>query len=261
MNRTRRSILAGTAALLGAGCLGRGAEDGSPSDTTPTGTTTTTPPAGTTSPPPTGTTETPDGSSLQGVSVHQSVAKRGTVHTDVASGVFVVATFVDDGATSRSGTTLVLDGASHDPVDWVVPAPDGEVAAGFEFPTDGVDAGGGRIEWGSASTSLSEATLARLRSPPQFSVREFSVPDAAPVRSDVTAEFIVENTGESDGRFLAELGTLALSDQSEITVEVPAGERATATQSVTLFREHGEETVVLGTGDDRLERTVSLEES
>lgn len=244
MQRTRRAVLSSTVALLGAGCLGRRSPGGTPEETTSTD-----------------GNETPDGSPLETVAVHQSIRKRGVAHTDVKTGVFVVGTFADDGTVERNDVALSLDGTRHDPVDWVVPASDGTVAVAFEFPKEGSAATDGTLEWGTGSWSLSDGTLKRLSSPPQFTVREFSIPDEAPGDSEITATIGVENTGESDGRFLAEFGSMRLSDQSEITIQVPAGERVSASRSINLHQQEGEETLVLDWGNDRLKRTVSLDQT
>lgn len=243
MQRTRRAVLGSLVAVLGAGCLGRRSPGGTPEDATSTD-----------------GNRTPGGSPLERVNVYQSIRKRGVAHTDVESGVFLVGTFADDGTVERNDVALRLDGTRHEPVDWVVPAPDGSVAVGFEFPTDGIEAANGRLDWGSGSWSLTSETLERLSTPPQFTVREFSVPDRAPGESEITATITVENTGGSDGRFLAEFGSTRLSDQSETTIQVPAGERVTETRSVVLHQRDGEATIVLGWGADRVERTVTLDQ-
>jgi len=247
---SRRSLLAlagGTIAAL-AGCTGRGTDPATATTTTDTTTTTT-------------------DVALEAVTVRRSIRVVGSAHWSVEPGLFVVAAFSAPGIERPHGVAarevvLVLDGDVRVPSDRSLvensQRPDAASVA-FPVPEAGVDVTSGRVAWGERSWDLPERVLARLAAPPAFTVRRFEVPKTTPVGEDVTATLTVENVGGSDGRLLAELGSSALSDRPEVTVEVPAGERVTRQLEVNVVTyEPGGIRVVLDRGDDRLERPVTL---
>jgi len=240
---TRREVLglalAGGAAVGLAGCAGG---PGATTDDEDTDTTTEAVPAPET------------------VTVHRSVRTMGVAHLDVRGGLYVVAGFATEDAAdgARSAATLVLDGESRDPVDRLVRPLDGGPGVAFEVPAEGVDAEAGRVRTDTDATALTDESLARLAEPPAFDLVSFSVPDAEASRETATAALAVANTGGSDGRFLAELGTDRLSDRGETGVEVPAEDRTSREESVDLHgrAESGSETVVLEWPDGTAERPV-----
>lgn len=139
------------------------------------------------------------------------------------------------------------------------------VSIAFPAPTELIDPDGA-ILWNDdsdsavASWSLSQEVLDVLAAPPLFSIESFSVPETASPESSIDATISVKNTGDSDGEFLAELGSTQLSDQGEIAVDVPTRETVSHTESVSLHGQAGnEETIVLDWGQQTLERTVKIE--
>jgi len=262
---TRRSVLAlagsGLAGL--AGCTGDG--PGTPTDATtrttddPTTTTTvrdrTDPATSTTADPP--ATPVP---SVEAVSVHRSVRTVRVAHLGVRGGLYVVAAVATDDAAgrARSTTALALDGESRDPLDRIVRPVDGSSGVAFEVPAEGVDADTGQVAVGDDAWPLDDAALARLADPPVFSVESFEVSGEADAGDAATATLTVANTGGTDGRFLAELGSTRLSDRGEVAVPVLAGERTTHRETVHLYDRSGSdaESIVLEWPGGRRERTV-----
>lgn len=93
---------------------------------------------------------------------------------------------------------------------------------------------------------LPDDVVADLADAPDFEVRSFEVPDVAKDGEVIEATVEVVNVGDQDGTFIAELGSAAISDQGEVSVEVPAGETVALTSNVDAdFGESDELTVVL----------------
>jgi len=124
----------------------------------------------------------------------------------------------------------------------------------------------GRVRWATDDAvildrPLPSRTLSALRNPPEFVVQSFRVPPEVREERDVVAAIDVENVGDGDGRFLAELGSTVFSDQPEIEAVVPAGRRATIHEPVRLASGvrgacHPEQTVVLDWGIDEQTRSI-----
>jgi hypothetical protein len=166
----------------------------------------------------------------------------------------------DAQSAAADACVLEIDDATVEPVpESVRPFTDG-VHLAFALPLD-VDPETVTLAWvGAAETvrfPLSDAVASSLRSPPAFEGRSFDVPATADGDA-VEVSFTVANVGEGDGEFLAELGTRALSDQSEVRVPVDAGETETVTRTVGLVPSAGEQRVVLDWGWNSLERTVAV---
>lgn len=186
--------------------------------------------------------------SRDGVSVTVSDARvRKIVHTfDVGSGTHPSpAGWVDSQfltlAVDAEGRDLaalalapVLDGQRHDgetyrhdydpggsgTLSLRVPVTDADRAAVEWRPTDDE-----RYRW-----TVRDAALGRLGQSPAFAVTEWSVPDAIDRGQPFTASLTVENTGDRDGRFLAEVrrgGSSSVPFVSAFTMSVPVGETVT----------------------------------
>ncbi|WP_227131952.1 hypothetical protein [Halorubellus salinus] len=165
----------------------------------------------------------------------------------------------DAQAAAETACELRVDDDAIEPMsETVQPFTDG-VHLAFALALD-VDPGEVSLAWrGAAETltfTLPASIAASLAAPPAFEVRSFDVPGTTD-GDEVSVSFTVANVGESDGEFLAELGTRAVSDQGELRVEVPAGETKTVTRSVGLVPSAGEQTILLDWGSDSLERTVA----
>lgn len=107
--------------------------------------------------------------------------------------------------------------------------------------------------------SLSKDAVARLLDPPSFGNVDLVTPDSASKGDSIDATVSVENTGGSDGTFVAALGPDTYSDLPEISVEVPAGSTGEATETFsTASATGGEFTVSVEWGYGSLERTVEL---
>jgi hypothetical protein len=134
------------------------------------------------------------------------------------------------------------------------------------IPVSLVDAQSGAVVWErsdgpSPDWELPERVVADLASAPRFEVQSFDVPDEVTRGDLLEMTATVANTGEREGRFLAEFDVdRPLYDPRETTVSVPAGE--TVTHTVTRLPEYVEGTdplpVVLDWGSDRREATVEV---
>lgn len=142
---------------------------------------------------------------------------------------------------------------------------DGLVA--FEVPLADADSaavvwtgGDDRVRW-----ELPDDVVADLAVRPAFEVRRFEVADAVDAGDPIPVTLEVANVGDRDGRFLAELGAVVLSDVGEAWFDVPAGETVTEDLSLTpsiytpMYGSSGDDLkVVLDWGADRLVRKVTV---
>ncbi|MDS0242248.1 MULTISPECIES: hypothetical protein [unclassified Haloferax] len=78
-----------------------------------------------------------------------------------------------------------------------------------------------------ARWAVPKETVTKLSSSPEFHIESFEAPDTAADGQEVEVLITVANQGDRDGRFIAELGDAALSDQPEISIEVKKGESVT----------------------------------
>lgn len=108
-----------------------------------------------------------------------------------------------------------------------------------------------------ASWALPESALFQLNHPPAFEVHQFSAPAEVAEHRDIPVTITVENTGQTDGVFRANLGIADLSHPPTIQIEVPAGEKRTVEKPVPVYQ-GGELTVVLNWGSNRLTETVTV---
>lgn len=105
--------------------------------------------------------------------------------------------------------------------------------------------------------TLPDDTLARLNDPPVFTVHGVSGPDYADTGDDVPVTIDLENTGGSDGTFIAHLGLSRASNLPVMGVDLTGGERQTVERRVSVYG--GDEvTVVLDWGANRVTRTVKV---
>lgn len=139
------------------------------------------------------------------------------------------------------------------------------VSIAFPIPTS-VSPNTGKLIWiGESSVSdttwiVPQDVLDALSSPPEFTVTAFKVPAMATQGSSIEPAITVQNSGGNDGTFIAELGSATLSDQSEIHVDVPKGERVIHVEPISLSGEaESDETIVLDWGTQTMKRNVHIE--
>lgn len=162
----------------------------------------------------------------------------------------LVAGDVEYPARTRVGGTSVLS--------LVRGIPEGEGAL-IAFAIEGAVApADATIRGPGGATALPESAREILRNPPSVTVREFQVPDRATRGSAVTATLTLQNTGESTGIFLGNLGSAASSGQPVRTVDVPAESTRTAELGVSLYGDEETETILCDWGVDRMEQTIEL---
>lgn len=206
---------------------------------------------------------------VENVAVHLAVVEFGTVHHDPLyrdGEQFLVADVAvsGEGAPDPTETNVFLETATlADRSRRYVAADSNEDGVrqrfGFPVPVSPTPASGAVVWTRDAGPNirwtLSPSTLSAIGQPPEFDVQEF---DARDVPGDeVEISLTVSNTGERDGRFLAEAGDAGLSDQPEIGVTVPAGETVSATRRVwASFGDREELTVVLRWAGQKRTRTV-----
>lgn len=101
---------------------------------------------------------------------------------------------------------------------------------------------------------------------PEFAVRRFAVPDAVREGRAIDVTLDVANAGGRDGRFLAELGAVVVSDVGEVRFDVPAGGSVTREVALTpgsytpMYGDEGDPLrVVLDWGAGRMEREVAVD--
>jgi len=294
MQRSRRALLAAFGTTLStavAGCPGEA--DTTPESTPPpdastetaaptaepperTGAAASTPTRGPVVLDPGETHATADGWSLTvaAVEVRVGVVERGTTHPDPRWGEgsqFVTATLraSGDGAPDPAelGLTCRTDTATVTRAIPVVPEADEEdpgAHLAFEVPTDPAPSAGALV-WSPADGpevrwTLTDDHLDAIARPPAFDLESFRVADAP--GEAVAATLTVANRGDGDGVFLAEVGNAALSDQGEVRVAVPAGERRTATRRIPAGTadDGGPQTYVLRWRETVIERTIDESE-
>lgn len=275
----RRSVLRSSGVLLTgllAGCQSAGSTDnGIP----------------TTSQPPTKSTTTPGPQMLSvgesatigdgSAAITKVEAERSIVvldnfpHTEVITGAdtqYLVVSMttedpIDGHVAARNAIELEVAGEKYSVTEHAFPpAEDDAFKLAFRLPM-ALETTEARIVWNGnegeiiAVWGLPDTVIQHLNNPPEFDVTSFSVPrTATPFESfDVTVE--VENTGEGDGTFVAELGLASRSDQSTFRLDVPSGQRITGTEEKQVAREAGQTaTILLDWGLRRLERTIEIHE-
>ncbi|MFC6988297.1 hypothetical protein ACFQJD_05430 [Haloplanus sp. GCM10025708] len=276
---TRRAVVVAVVSA-GAGCL-TGQSPGTPTGSQTTGepTTSPTPPTPSETPADDRTRavgdayETAEGwtVTVENVAVRHGVRKFGTVHVDPvwADGAqFVVADVVVDGdgpdVTDLDVAVEVdtLDRSGRIYVHSERNADETRQRFGYAVPTDPAPEraalvwrpnAGPTVRW-----ALDSAAVRALGAAPEFSVESFTAPETA-TGSELETTLTVRNAGERDGRFLAEVGDAAMSDQPEFALDVPAGETATGRPTVSAHFDDDEVTVVLrwenGTKERRVRRS------
>lgn len=216
-----------------------------------------------------------DGSiTVQEVRAERSiVVLDGSSHTEVVTeedSQFVVVSLRTQGNietvdAARRASLLVIDGQRYSVADYAFPPQGDAFAVAFQVPLD-IDASESEFRWVdddqvAAVWSTPPSVIQQLNSPPEFDVVSFTVPETAEpfVEFEVTVE--VENTGNGDGTFVAELGLASRSDQSPFRLDVPKNERVTGVEEKQVQGDPGEqETIILDWGLDRLERTIDVVE-
>lgn len=202
------------------------------------------------------------------VGVRHGIAKFGTVHVDP---------FWTDGAQFLVVDVAVSGDSPPDPADVPVSvaadtlssSPDRYLVAAetnaetrqrlaFVVPTDPapsravVTFDGAKARW-----RVPDDAMTALGRTPSFEIESVSVPDTAAPDTEFPVDLTVTNAGERSGRFLAEVGNGAISDQPEVTTDVPVGESVTVTRSVDAsFGESETLTVVVRWEGGVIERTV-----
>lgn len=256
---SRRSLLGVLATLPLAGCLSTDSPTTTTAATSTSDSLTATPTATPSEPAirqPGESFETDDLTvTVSNLAVRHGMVKAGTVHpdpvwTDGAQFVLADVAVAGDSDPTDINVTATADTLDERPdryFGFASESPDSVQRLGFVIPTDPAPAeasivwdGPREVRW-----PLPDALVAKLGRAPDFSVEKFDVPDSAQAGTAVSVTLEVTNTGVRDGRFLAELGDAAISDQPEIEVSVPAGETVTATESVDARFAEGEMTVVL----------------
>lgn len=174
----------------------------------------------------------------------------------------------DPTQTVRNAFHLSLDSTQYNVVEEYLiqnQQTKNSVSIAFPIPTP-VSANTGKLVWtGESSTpdtawTVPQEVLDVLTSPPEFTVTAFKVPATTTQGSSIEPAITVQNSGGNDGTFIAELGSTILSDQSEIRVNVPKGERVTHVESISLYGGAGsDETIVLDWGTETMERSIHIE--
>ncbi|MFC7141064.1 hypothetical protein ACFQMA_14665 [Halosimplex aquaticum] len=213
---------------------------------------------------------------VENLAVRRAVVEYGPTHWDpdwADGGQFVVADLVvaGDGAPDPADPTDLRVACQTDTTDgtgrtFVVAdsnADDIRQRLGFTVPASPAPAEGA-IVWSPADGpevrwALPDPLLAEIARLPEFDLRGFEVENVP--GDEIAVTLTVANVGVGDGTFLAEVGHAAMSDQPELTVEVPAGETRTVTRRVpfqNVWNDSDDEpaTVVLRYREKRLERTV-----
>lgn len=192
---------------------------------------------------------------IENLAVRHGMVTFGSVHPDPVwkeGSQFVLASVAVEGNEDPANldVTVTADTLAERPARYYgfIPEPSESVQPmGFPVPTVPAPSNAALVWHGPREVRwpLSDELVRKLGRAPEFSLERFQVPEsAAPGTSlDVTLE--VANSGDRNGRFLAELGNAAMSDQPEIEVSVPAGETTTATRSVDARFSEGEMTVLL----------------
>lgn len=111
----------------------------------------------------------------------------------------------------------------------------------------------GRVAW-----LLPDAVVETLASAPRFAVRSFEVPGEARRFGTIEVALDVENVGDRDGTFRADLEWTYPSFQHEIAVDVPAGDTVTYRERLAPPDHDTRVTLVLDWGIDALERTIPV---
>lgn len=107
--------------------------------------------------------------------------------------------------------------------------------------------------------SLSKDVVAQLLDPPSFENVNLEAPDSASKGDSIDVTVRVENTGGSDGEFLAELGPTTYSDLQEIYVDVPAESTGETTETFSTMTVTDDKfTLRLEWGYGSVQRTVEL---
>lgn len=211
---------------------------------------------------------------VENVAVRHGVTKFGTVHIDPTweDGVqFVVADVAVDGGgpdvadLDVAVETDTLDRSGRIYVHAEANADETRQRFGFAVPTDPAPSeaalvwrrdDGPAVRW-----PLDADAVRALGVAPAFAVESFAAPEAT-TGAEIETTLTVRNDGGRDGRFLAEVGDAAMSDQPEFTLDVPAGETATGHPHVPAhFGSDDRLTVVLRWENGSEERRVRRGES
>lgn len=267
---SRRAFLALTGGTL-AGCVGETPGTGTPHSPTPTETRTTAadqPPLLTP-----GESFAADGGAVTVAdpAVHVSVVSRtaagSSVHPDVAAsyGSQFLLLSLDGAKPETFAVTLdreVVDQPFHETIE----PDDGKFAC--RVPVGSVSTA--RVHWRPdgrtrATWKLPDDLRDRLAARPAFEVREFDVAETVSVGEAIDVTLRVANVGDRDGRFVAELGAIVLSDIGEVWFDVPRGQAVTKEFSFTpstytpMYGQSEDELpVVCDWGTGRQKKTVRL---
>lgn len=271
----RRALLGALATLPLTACLGNSgpgtATAAPPTDSPTTDRTTTTPPANQSGPmirQPGEAYETGDVAvTVSGLAVRHGMVKFGSVHPDPIwkeGFQFLLASVAVEGDEDPAtlDVTMTADTLDERPDRYYRFAPDTPESVqplGFAVPTDPAPSEASIVWHGPREVRwrIPDELVTRLGRAPDFSLEGFRAPESAPRGTSLGVTVEVANNGDRDGRFLAELGNAATSDQPEIAVSVPAGETVTSTQSVDARFAEGEMTVLLRWEGGVQRRTVT----
>ncbi|MEF8800361.1 MAG: hypothetical protein V5A38_04255 [Halolamina sp.] len=155
-----------------------------------------------------------------------------------------------------------IDGNRYEPIE-----PDAGLTA---FQVTVIEADTAAVVWTGGDEpvrwELPDPVVDAIGKLPKFELREFTMSDSVSPGEPIETTLTVANVGERDGRFLAELGAVVMSDVGEVWFDVPQGETVTAEFSLTpsiytpMDGSGDELTVVCDWGSDRAERTVKVVE-
>lgn len=192
---------------------------------------------------------------VSGFAVRHGMVKVGSVHPDPVwkeGSQFVLASIAvegdEDPATlDVTATADTLDERPDRYYGFSPETPESVQLLGFAVPTDPPPSEASIVWHGPREVHwpLPDEVVAKLGRAPDFSLEGFQVPESSRRNTSLSVTVAVANSGTRDGRFLAELGDAARSDQREITVPVPAGETVTDTEQVDAHFTDGEMTVLL----------------
>jgi len=192
---------------------------------------------------------------VENLGVRHGMVKFGTVHPDPIwkeGSQFVLASVAVEGEADPANldVTVTADTLDERPdryYGWAPDTPESVQPLGFTVPTAPAPSnvavvwnGPREVRW-----QLPDELVTKLGRAPDFSLDGFKLPESASPGTSLDVTLEVANNGRRGGRFLAELGNAALSDQPEIEVPVPAGETVTNTQSVDAHFTDGEMTVLV----------------
>jgi hypothetical protein len=105
---------------------------------------------------------------------------------------------------------------------------------------------------------VGQETIHRFNHPPKLELRSVSIPDEVAAGDRIVAEVRVQNSGETRGEFIANVGTTNRSHLRTERISVAPGTATTRHVSLGSTSQSGSVTVVFDYGQRRIERKVTV---